>query len=104
MIQNLYRKMQNKCPLTNEENGLICLFEEKYPLIRSLIFGDVLELYSMLGKDNKVNLSVDELKLLLSYHFGIEANNNTKRELIGELQNRIYQSHHFDSIKRGYTK
>lgn len=105
-IRDCYSKLISNEEITENEKKLIGEFEVKYPRFRMLLCGNNESLYSAVSKNKQMDLSVDELKLLLNLQFGIDMfrRKKTKSELYSELLKNLYQSNHFDSMEENYKK
>lgn len=102
-IARAYKKLKNEEVLTNEDARAISEIENKYPNIRSLMLGDLTNMYDRVSKIDEQIWSIEELNLLSFFHFDIKpSKSKNKTMLINILKSNIYNVNYMDSMKKQY--
>ena len=104
-IAIIYRKVKENKLLNGFEENILREIEKKYPNIRSFVLDDSSNLYNRISAVDEKTWSMEELKLLLLYHFHIKPSKSTnKNKLLTQLKKNIYNLNYMDSMKRQYEK
>lgn len=104
-LADIYRKINDKKTLNDSEGEIIREFEGKYPNIRSFVLGDLSNLYDRISEIDEKTWSMEELRLLLCFHFHIKPSQGiNKTKLLTQLKKNIYNLNYMDSMKKQYER
>jgi hypothetical protein len=104
-IANAYRKVKNNNLLTDREIYLLKETDKKYSNLRSFILGDLARLYDRISEVDETIWSMEELKIILCFHFHIKPSKSTnKNKLLNQLKKNIYNLNYMDSMKKQYER
>ncbi|MEW6658817.1 MAG: hypothetical protein AB1424_09160 [Thermodesulfobacteriota bacterium] len=104
-IANTYRKVKENKLLSDFEEKILTEIESKYPYLRSFLLDDLSNLYNRISEVDENIWSMEELKILLCFHFHIKPSKSTnKNKLLAQLRKNIYNLNYMDSMKRQYER
>ncbi len=101
-IVTIYKKIRSKRSLNDSEKESINIFETKHPKIRNFLLGDLKDLYDRVSEVDEKMWNIEELRLLLLFHFDFKPSQKKKSDLLSELKKNIYSFNYMNSMKRQY--
>ena len=102
-LSEIYKELKNGQHVDDSDLEIVKAFENKHPRIREFLLTDVKELYDKITKVGDRAWSVEELRLILFFHFNIKPNQSMpKIDLLNKLKTNIYNSDYMDSMKKTY--